>query len=305
MILEKLKSLVGPHEKAVYKAGPSHNDYRVMLEKAPLKADLHMEFAKNCFTAGRFVLAYAEFKTALSLGAPRDEIQRQLKLVEEKLAEKEQMEHNQYYRFATLAREVRRFCGKSPVAILDVGGGDGRLSQFIPDDTYCLVEPKINGVSGMDLPFADKSFDCVVACHVFEHVPIDVREKFLDQLLSKAKKGLILLNPFYIEGSFVEERLNLFIEITGADWAKEHLACTLPELGLVEKYAKERGLNCRIRANGTLTTSIAMVFLNHFSGKAVANKEMSKIHRFYNALPLEVLDSDDYPTAHLVTISCE
>jgi 2-polyprenyl-3-methyl-5-hydroxy-6-metoxy-1,4-benzoquinol methylase len=59
----------------------------------------------------------------------------------------------------------------APIKVLDVGGGHGQLASFLPEASYCLAEPSVNGISGADLPFADRSFDYVVSCHVLEQIP--------------------------------------------------------------------------------------------------------------------------------------
>ena len=109
--------------------------------------------------------------------------------------------------------------------MLDVGGGEGLLAQFLDEAKfeYCLAEPTVNGISGIALPFAPKSFDIVVSCHVLEHIPIDDRVVFLDNLVNQARKAVVFLNPFEVPKTHVTERLKLLISITGADWAKEHL----------------------------------------------------------------------------------
>jgi hypothetical protein len=159
----------------------------------PLSADLHLQYASNAAVAGLHFLAFAEFKSAQYLRGddPRTGDTGHL------VPDVANLSHNQYYRFSSLAREIKN-SGGTNVSVLDVGGGDGRLACFIPDLWYCLAEPTTNGISGTKLPFADLSFDYVVSCHVLEHIPAQDRYAFLDQLLSKAKRGVILLNPFYI-----------------------------------------------------------------------------------------------------------
>ena len=60
------------------------------------------------------------------------------------------------------------------------------LASFIPDASYCLVDPSTNGISGVNLPFSNGTFDYVVSCHVLEHIPSGDRNTFLDQLLLKS-----------------------------------------------------------------------------------------------------------------------
>jgi hypothetical protein len=210
--------------------------------------------------------------------------------------------HNGYYRLKTLADHLLGMFPDSDFSVLDVGGGDGSLCLFVPGARYVLAEPAVNGISGTTLPFKDRSFDVVVACHVLEHIPPAERRRFLDELCRKAGKYVILLNPFVVPGSSVTERLELLIELTGAAWAKEHLDCTLPELDDVKQFAAERGLGYRAWPNGSLTTSLAMVFLDYYAKLAGRALELKRIHRFYNTRYCDHLSGAEFPTAYLVEL---
>jgi hypothetical protein len=275
------------------------------ISEDPLNANLHLQYALEASKKGMAYLAYAELKTADYLGADRREIESHIKMFRAATPKQEYMNHNQYFRFFSLSSEIisrGNKSSKSKLSILDIGGGQGELASFIPECSYCLVEPTINGISGTDLPFPDGSFDYVVSCHVLEHIPMDKRRLFLDQLLSKSLQGVMLLNPFYIEGTYIDERLRLFIEITGAPWAREHLECTLPRLEDILNYAKEKGLCVSVKPNGNITTAAALVFMDYFASKAGMQKQLSIVNHFFNTKYIDILDSADYPVAYLVYI---
>jgi hypothetical protein len=275
-------------------------DFVETLAKDPLNANLHLQYAIEASNAGSCYLAYAELKTAEYLGANRGETGKLSDVFRRALPDPLSMNHNQYFRFISLSSEIINRAGGADLSVLDVGGGDGRLAAFIPNASYCLAEPKVNGISGTELPFPKQSFDYVVSCHVLEHIPSDKRTLFLDQLLSRARRGVILLNPFHVEGTFVDERLKLFVEVTNAEWAKEHLDCTLPRIDDVKNYANNRGLDISIRPNGTLTTAAAFVFIDYFAAKSGCYEDWRKINAFFNEKYTNILDSAQYPNSYLI-----
>lgn len=213
------------------------------------------------------------------------------------------MEHNQYFRFRTLADKLDALSAGAPITVLDVGGGDGQLAQFVRQARYFLVEPSVNGIPGEDLPFGDETFDYVVSCHVLEHIPPAERYGFLDSLIRRARRGLVLLNPFFDPHTSVEERMRLFIQVTDAGWAKEHLDCTLPEIELMRQYAADRGLDIECEPNGFLPLSAAMVFSNYFCEQLGRRSDFRAINEFFNVRLSALLNSSECPNAYLVTLA--
>ena len=212
------------------------------------------------------------------------------------------LDHNRYYRIKTLADHLSHLFGEGGFSVLDVGGGDGALALFVPDAAYVLAEPAINGISGTNLPFAQGYFDAILACHVLEHVSLTERSHFLEQLCSKARKCVLLLNPFLEPNAHVRERIQLVFELTGAQWAKEHLECGLPHLDQVRQFAADHSYGCRVWPCGSLTASLALEFVRHYATLAGRERELERINHLYNTRYFEQLTAPQLPAAYLVEI---
>jgi ubiquinone/menaquinone biosynthesis C-methylase UbiE len=185
-----------------------------------------------------------------------------------------------------------------------VGGGNGQLASFL-DDTfkYCLAEPQHNGLDGRTLPFKENSFDYVVASHVFEHIPQKDRELFVNNMLKIASKGIILVNPFHIEGTFEKERMELALKIINQKWIQEHLDCGLPNLEELKDFANKHKKNIEITPNGSGMTAMAYMYLAHYANKAGKRKEYKEINKFYNQNYFNFSTNDKFPVEYIIYIN--
>ncbi|HUI96627.1 MAG TPA: class I SAM-dependent methyltransferase [Xanthobacteraceae bacterium] len=116
-----------------------------------------------------------------------------------------------------LLGDLRRIWRPSDRTVLDVGGGTGIIAQSIKElfalDRVVSVDVEDRFLGGLDietrtydgrtLPFADRSFDCVVMSNVVHHVPKSVRAALLDECGRVAANGAV-----YIKDHMAATRLD-------------------------------------------------------------------------------------------------
>jgi hypothetical protein len=106
--------------------------------------------------------------------------------------------------------------------VLDVGGYPGILRHFLPAETFNVtvldVVPDDGSIpgylqgSGMDIPFADASFDIVTSLDTLEHIPNSNRERFLSELKRVSRHAILLINPVQsLQNDLSEELLDEYI----------------------------------------------------------------------------------------------
>jgi len=279
---------------------PSLQSVLAAVARDPLDPEIHERLGDAWIGRDRLVPAAACYRTAAALGGTGRDLERKLagsRLSPDVLAG---MDHNRHFRMTTLAGFLREVCGGDEFELLDVGGGDGLLAQHLPRAGYRLAEPGTNGLRGEALPFPPASVDVVCACHVLEHVPPASRFDFLDALRERARSHLVLLNPFRIPGSRYEERLRTVIDLTGAGWAREHLACGLPETTVIDEYAAARGLRFTMRPNGAMPASFLGTLMSHYAHLAGRAGDLERISRYLNALDPDRMTHPELPAAMLV-----
>jgi len=279
-------------------------ELKSQLFNKPLDADLHFEFSKKMFSNGSFVSALSEVKTAIYLGLKKtSEIDLYISECLDKIGDLEEIGYPLFSRMYSISNHIKKLIqNNSNISLLDIGGGKGWLAAFLPDVNYCLAEPKVNGISGENLPFAENSFDFVLSCHVLEHIPLENRELFVDSLMLRAKSAVILLNPFYVEETFPEERLNLVYEITQKDWVKEHIDCTLPTTRFIKNFCETRNFEHLIEPNGNKALNLSYIFTEYFAQKSKSGFELKKINKFFNSRYYNQITVDTFPTQYMITI---
>lgn len=271
---------------------------------APAESEAHRLLADAFARSGKLISAIAEYRTALALGGEDPAIRAHIEKFTALVAARQPADtisHNLYSRTQWLARHIRSLFPSGKFSILDAGGGDGRLAMDLPDADYVLAEPATNGIFVSEELSFNRKFDLVVCCHVLEHIPLEMRDTFLDGLCAMANDYLLLLNPVVDSRTDLQEWQKLIYEVTGAKWAKEHIDCIMPRLEDITGYAERRGHVHRVKPNGSKATALAVVFVDHFA-RLGRPDQVAKINRMFNSLALDDLDNPKWPNAYLVEI---
>ena len=141
--------------------------------------------------------------------------------------------------------------------ILEVGSGaHANLAKYLPDDSITfldidlpkevLKDPRFVTGDATNLVYEDGEFDFIVALDVIEHIPVEKRASFIENVNRVAKVGVILSAPHYSAKSpHEDELLKSFYVLCDTEppvWIDEHVDCTLPSQEEIIKLINAQGI---------------------------------------------------------------
>ncbi len=197
----------------------------------------------------------------------------------------------------TIAAET----GRDRLRILDVGGfridaaerENLLLQEFLPNhriNSLDLVDSFAPGYvkgDGTQLPFKDGSFDVVVTSDVYEHVPADLREKFMRNLVRVSNGFVVLGAPFYTEkAALAEEILFEYVhKILHVEQAqlKEHIENGLPDAQALGKLLEQWGMDSICFDSGNINNWVLMMMVKHYLITIPGSQKLhTMLDRFHN-----------------------
>ena len=216
---------------------------------------------------------------------------------------------DQYGRYS-LVRDcvsgVRTVLGGERLRLLDVGGyfqaasGAVRfpIRMMLPDDDTVVVDvmtgERIDArdrggyvcASGLDLPFADGSFDVVVSCDALEHVPARDRPRFVAELARVARRYVLLTAPMASPNAVLAERIvGEFVRLRLGQPQRqllEHSLNGLPRAEDVLLALEQVGLSCVSFPSEDLHGWLFMMLAKHYLMPLPSSQELHElVDQFY------------------------
>ncbi|HQD27246.1 MAG TPA: glycosyltransferase, partial [Methanoculleus thermophilus] len=214
-----------------------------------------------------------------------------------------------------ISKFVAAIRDRKSLNILDVGGKNGRLNDFLPGDNVFVLDVlppspgEDNYVHGSILvpPFRNGSFDVVVSSDVLEHIPPTDRNTAILEMLRLSKNFVVLGAPFYSEDvKDAEERANnFFVASAGIShpWLEEHIRNGLPSKSEFETFLQENGYEfTTVNSNNLHYWLILQYFIFSAYLYGIPEDDVNAVYRYYNENYVELGDFQEptYRTLYLI-----
>lgn len=207
---------------------------------------------------------------------------------------------DQYQRYNNIRKIINEMrCGDESFRILEVGANEHRnLENFLPLDkiTYLDIQlPEelqhdpsyiLGDATNMDFP--DDEYDVIVALDVFEHIPVEKRNQFIDELYRVSSQVCIITAPFHSQQSIdAESRVNSVYKSLFKKnfiWLEEHMDNGLPNKDSLKEYLELKNIRYMMIGHGRISIWEKLMGIHFFAAK---NPELAvyrqEIDRFYNS----------------------
>lgn len=207
---------------------------------------------------------------------------------------------DQYQRYNNIRKIINdmRF-GDESFRILEVGANEHRnLEKFLPLDKITYLDIQLpeelqhdpNYILGdaTNMDFPDDEYDVIVALDVFEHIPSEKRNQFIDELYRVSSQVCIITAPFHSQQSIdAESRVNSVYKSLFKKnfiWLEEHMDNGLPNKDSLKEYLELKNIKYMMIGHGKISIWEKLMGIHFFAAK---NPELAvyrqEIDKFYNS----------------------
>ncbi len=183
---------------------------------------------------------------------------------------------------------------KATLKLIDLGGHKGKTHEFLPADTVTILdvfdESYPNYVKGdaTNMTFADNEFDIATSFDVFEHIPRDKRQAFVNEALRVSKIGVFIAMPIEAGGavSAAEELLNdIHKDLYQQDhsWLKEHIDYRIPTPAELDALIAKSGAKAVSLASNQVTDwALLQTLIFAAARNPYVTDAVTHLNRWYN-----------------------
>lgn len=203
---------------------------------------------------------------------------------------------DQYQRYRMIADVVELLREDSgSLQILDVGGGEGVILNFLPEDRITVLDQTaadelaafVEG-DATALPFDAGAFDYVTSVDAYEQIEPESRERYLSELRRTSRNGVLLAAPFDSEvvrgAEMVANEFHRSVHSNENVWLMKHVENGLPRLDDARRYFEACGDTVSVLPNGYIPHWLAMICLTFYSSKLEGESStvFDHVNAFYN-----------------------
>jgi hypothetical protein len=213
---------------------------------------------------------------------------------------------DQYQRYRIVADVVERLReDASPLRIMDAGGEQGILSDFLPEDRITVLDQRAAEEGAAALPYEDQAFDYAVSVDVYGRIEPGARDEHLIELRRVSERGVLLAAPFDSDVVRGAERVaNEFrraFHLADDVRSLEYETNGLPKLEDAQRFFEEREDTVFVLPNGYVPHWLAMTCLASYGSKlkGAVDGILDQVNAFYNESLYE-LDNAEPSYRHLL-----
>lgn len=226
-------------------------------------------------------------------------------------------QYGRYYTSTNLIKEIAKLKKITKISILDVGGYKGETHRFFDKDEADITvldlydsraKNYIKG-SALAMPFADNSFDFVVSFEVFEHIPRDERDVFIEECNRVSREAFVITAPFSGDKNEVlysEERVNglwKYMHKQNHPWLTEHIQYVTPKQAELENILEKKALHYKSVGDNELLLWNLMISFNYLTTLFRPNGLNPDIQEFYNLNKKHIESNSSVYYRHIYCIS--